>query len=138
VIAVATTTNTQTELKRKATARKGQATRLRNQSKHNGSFVESAKTRTKAETNALRAASYEAGRALDASLGAAVSARDSVVDAVRPLGDPQGAISGLRDSAGRTFDRMERRGSATRHRAQREIERLGGRAKREAKERVPA
>jgi hypothetical protein len=135
---VATTTNTQTELKRKASARKGQATRLRNQSRQNGSFVESARTRTRAETNALWAISYEAGRAFDASLGAAASARDSVVDAVRPLGDPRGTISRLRDNAGRTFGRFERRGVKSRHRAQREIERLGGRGRRETTQRVPA
>jgi hypothetical protein len=134
---VATTTNTQTELKRKAAARRAQATRLRNQSK-NGSFVESATTRTKAETNTLRAASYEAGRAFDASLGAAGSVRDSVAGAVRPLGDPRGAISRFRESAGRKFDRMERRGSRTRHRVQREAGRLGGRAKRSTRQRVPA
>jgi hypothetical protein len=35
------------------------------------------------------ATSYEAGRALDASLGAAVTARDAVVGTVQPLGDPR-------------------------------------------------
>src|ERR671911_541697 len=130
---MATQTNTQTQFKRKATARKGQATRLRNAARQNGSFA----GRTRAETNRLMAASFEAGRALDASLGAAVTARDATVEVVRPLGDPSGAVSRLRDDAARTFTRLERRGETTRKRAQRGLERFGRRARREAKEAVP-
>src|SRR5688500_4670846 len=99
---VATTANSHTEWKRKATARKGQATRLRNEAKQNGSLTESARARTKAESNALMAASYEAGRALDASLGVAGAVSGSVFDAVRSLGDPRGTVSSLRADAGRT------------------------------------
>ena len=134
---MATQTNTQTALKRKATARKGQATRLRNAAGQDGSFAETARTRTRAETNRLMAASFEAGRALDASVGAAVTARDAVVDVVRPLGDPSRAVSRLRDDAARTFNRLERRGQATRKRTQRGLERFGRRARREAEEAVP-
>ena len=135
---MATTANSQTEWKRKATARKGQATRLRNEAKQNGSLTESARARTRAESNALMAASYEAGRAFDASLGAAGTVGDSVFDVVRSLADPRGTISSLREDAGRTFDRMERRGSKTRRRAQRELQRLQRRTRNEAERRVPA
>jgi hypothetical protein len=134
---MATQTDSQTGLKRKAAARKGQATRLRNEARQNGSFSETAKARTRAETNRLMAASYEAGRALDASLGAAVTVRDVVFDAVRPLGNPRRTISRVRDDAYETFDRMERRGARVRSRAQSEVERLGSRARRQAQERVP-
>jgi hypothetical protein len=133
---MATQTNTQTELKRKAAARRGQATRFRNASQ-DGSFAEAARARTRAETNRLRAASFEAGRALDVSLGAAVTARDTVVDVVRPLGDPARAVSRLREDAARTVNRLERRGETTRKRAQRELERFGRRARREAEGVVP-
>jgi hypothetical protein len=134
---MATQTNTQTELKRKAAARKGQATRFRNAASHDGSFAEAARTRTRAETNRLMAASFEAGRALDVSLGAAVTARDTVVDVVRPLGDPGRAVSRLREDAAQTLNRLERRGERTRKRAQRGLERFGRRARREAEEAVP-
>jgi hypothetical protein len=135
---MATQADSQTEFKRKATARKGQATRFRNESKQNGSFTETAKARTRAETNTLWATSYEAGRAFDASLGAAATVRDAVVDAVRPLGDPRRTFSKVRDDASRRFDRMERRGARLRSRAQREVERLGSRARRQARERTLA
>src|SRR5215218_9170127 len=116
---MATQTNTQTALKRKAAARRGQATRFRNAAGQDGSFTEAASTRTRAETNRLKAASFEAGRAFDASLGAVVTARDTVVDVVRPLGDPGRAVSRLREDAAHTFNRLERRGERTRKRAQR-------------------
>jgi hypothetical protein len=134
---MATQPNTQTELKRKATARKGQATRHRNAADRDGSFADAARVRTRAETNRLKAASFEAGRAFHASLGAAVTARDTVAGAVRPLGDPGRVVSRLREDAAQTFTRLERRGERTRKRAQRGIERFGRRARREARETVP-
>jgi hypothetical protein len=134
---MATQPSTQTELKRKAAARKGQATRSRNAAGRDWSFADTARARTRAETNRLRAASFEAGRAFDVSLGAAVTARDAVVDAVRPLGDPGGAVSRLREDAAQTFGRLERRGERTRKRAQRGLERFGRRARREAEGAVP-
>jgi hypothetical protein len=134
---MATQTDSQTEFKRKATARKGQATRFRNEAKQNGSFTETAKARTRAETNALMAASYEAGRAFDASLGAVATVRDTVADAVRPLGEPRRTFSKVRDDASHRFGRMERRGARLRSRAQREVERLGSRGKRQAGEHTP-
>jgi hypothetical protein len=134
---MATRTDSQTEFKRKATARRGQATRFRNEAKQDGSFTESARARTRAETNALMAASYEAGRVFDASLGAAATVRDVVMDAVRPLGEPRRTFSKVRDDAQRRFDRMERRGARLRSRAQRDVEGLGSRATRQAKERTP-
>lgn len=125
-----TTTTKQTELKRKATARKGQATRLRNEVKQKRSFAETARTRARAETNAAMATSYEAGRALDASLGAAATVRDAVSGAVRPLGDPGGAVSRLRDDVSRAFGRLEQRGETERRRV--DLGRLGRRAKSKA------
>jgi hypothetical protein len=130
------TSNNQTDLKRKAAARKGVATRLRNEAKQKRSFTETAKARGRAESNALLAASFEAGRALDATLGAAVTARDSVVETVRPLGDPRRALSEVRDGASRTFSRFEQRGAKTRGRAHGEAERIGRETKRHAKEAV--
>lgn len=131
-----TTSNNQTDLKRKAAARKGQATRLRNEAKQKRSFAETAKARTRAQTNALMATSFEAGRALDATLGAAVTARDSVVETVRPLSDPRKALSDVRDGASRTFSRFEQRGAKTRGRAQGQAERVGRQAERRAKQAV--
>jgi len=135
---MATQTSTQTEFKRKAAARKGQATRLRNEAKQKNSFADSARTRTKAETNTLLAASYEAGRAVDTTLGAAVTARDAVAGTVKPLGDPGQAISRVRAEASGTLARLERKGAQTRSQAQRRIERLGRRTKRQAQEKSPA
>jgi hypothetical protein len=126
-----TTTTTQTELKRKAAARKGQATRLRNEARQKRSLAETARTRARAETNALMATSYEAGRAVDASLGAAATVRDAVTGAVRPLGDPGRSASRVRDDASRTFGQLERRGETERKQAQRDLSRFGRRTKRE-------
>ena len=126
-----TTTTTQTELKRKAAARKGQATRLRNEARQKRSLAETARTRARAETNALMATSYEAGRAVDASLGAAATVRDAVTGAVRPLSDPGRSVSRVRDDASRTFGQLERRGETERKRAQRDLSRFGRRTKRE-------
>jgi predicted nucleic acid-binding Zn-ribbon protein len=135
---MATQANTQTELKRKAAARKGQATRLRNEAKQKRSVADTARTRTKAETNTLLAASYGAGRAFDTTLGAAVTARDAVVGTVKPLGDPRKAISRVRTEATDTLDRLERKGAQTRSQAQRRIERLRRQTKRQAQEKSPA
>jgi hypothetical protein len=127
-----TTTSTQTELKRKAAARKGQATRLRNEAKQKRSFGETARTRARAETKALMATSYEAGRAVDASIGAAATIRDAVTGAVRPIGEPGRSASRLREDASRTFGELERRGETQRKRAQGDLSRFGRRTKREA------
>jgi predicted nucleic acid-binding Zn-ribbon protein len=133
-----TTNNTQTEWKRKAAARKGQATRLRNEARQKRSLAETARTRARAETNAAMATSYEAGRALDTTLGAAVTARDAVVGTVKPLADPRKAISRVRTEASGTLDQLERKGARTRSHAQRRIERLGRQTKRQAQEKSPA
>jgi hypothetical protein len=132
-----TTSNAQTEFKRRAAARKGLATRLRNAARQNGSFADLARARSRAEANRLLATSFEAGRALDVSIGAAITARETLADVVRPLGDPTGTVSRLHDDAARTLSRLERRGEKTRKRAQRDLERLGRRARREAESAVP-
>jgi len=80
------------------------------------------------------AASYEAGRALDTTLGTAVTARAAVVDTVKPLGGPRKAISRVRAEAAGTLERFERKGVQTRSQAQRRIERLGRQTKRQAEE----
>jgi hypothetical protein len=57
------------------------------------------------------ATSYEAGRALDTTLGAAVTARDAVVGTVQPLGHPRRAISRVRTEAAGTLEQLERKGA---------------------------
>jgi 3-hydroxyacyl-CoA dehydrogenase len=84
------------------------------------------------------ATSYEAGRALDTTLGAAVTARDAVVGTVKPLADPRKAISRARTEAADTLEHLERKGARTRSQAQRRIERLGRQTKRQAQEKSPA
>jgi predicted nucleic acid-binding Zn-ribbon protein len=133
-----TTTNTQTEWKRKAAARKGQATRLRNEAKQKRSLTETARTRARAERNAAMATSYGAGRALDTTLGAAVTARDAVVGTVKPLGDPRRTISRVRTETAGSLEQLERKGARTRAQAQLRIERLGRQTRRQAQQKSPA
>ena len=145
---------TQTETQRKTAARKAAATRRRNAAKRGQSATRSAATRTqtsaartaetaaqtaetraKAEASALRAVQSQAERAVLIPVGAALVARDAVIDATKPF-------TASRESAEKELERVgnrvavnlrkfERRGSTARNRAVREVKRTRTRVERE-------
>ena len=73
---------TQTATQRKATAQKAAATRRRNAAKRSQSARKAAETRAQAELNTLQAVQAQAERAVLIPVGAALVARDAVVDVV--------------------------------------------------------
>jgi hypothetical protein len=130
---------TQTQTQRKATAQKAAATRRRNAAQRSQSAKKAAQTRAQAELNTLQVVQLQAERAALVPVGAALTARDAVVEAVKPY------IAG-RESAEKELERVgkrvqvnlkkfERRGSTARNRALRELKRTRTRVERELRQR---
>src|SRR5215213_5527945 len=119
-----TSQTSQTQAERKATAQKAAATRRRNAAKRSRAARKAAETRAQAELNTLQAFQAQAERAVLIPVGAALVARDSVLEAAKPY-------TAGRESAEREFERLgqrvnvnlrkfERRGTTARNRALRE------------------
>jgi hypothetical protein len=130
---------TQTQTQRKAAAQKAAATRRRNAAKRSQSAKKAAQTRAQAELNTLQVVQLQAERAALVPVGAALTARDAVVEAVKPY------VAG-RESAEKEFEKVgkrvqvnlkkfERRGSTARNRALRELKRTRTRVERELRQR---
>lgn len=130
---------TQTPTQRKATAQKAAATRRRNAANRSRSARRAAETRAEAELNTIQAVQHQAERAVLIPVGAALVARDTVVEAAKPY-------TAGRDSAERELDklqkrvnvnlrRFERRGTTARNRAVREVKRTRTRVERELRQR---
>jgi hypothetical protein len=148
---------TQTETQRKATARKAAATRRRNAAKRSQAATgtaakrtqtaaartaetaaQTAETRAKAEASALRAVQAQAERAVLIQVGAALVARDAVIDATKPF-------TASRESAEKELERVgnrvavnlrkfERRGSSARRRALRGVKKTVNTVRRNRRE----
>src|SRR3954453_6040918 len=93
---------TQTETQRKATAQKAAATRRSNAAKRSRSAQKSAETRAQAELNAIQAVQQQAERAVLIPVGAYLTARDEVIEAVKPY-------TASRASAEREIGKVQRR-----------------------------
>jgi hypothetical protein len=130
---------TQTPTQRKATAQKAAATRRRNAAKRSQSARKAAETRAQAELNTIQVVQAQAERAVLIPVGAALVARDAVVEAVGPYTEG-------RESAEREFNKLgkrvstnlrryERRGNTARNRAVREVKRTRTRVERELRQR---
>ena len=78
------TQTAQTETQRKATARKAAATRRRNAAKRSQSAKKAAETRAQAELNTLEVVQAQAERAVLIPVGAALVARDAVLEVTKP------------------------------------------------------
>lgn len=113
-----------TDLKRKATARKGQATRLRNESAASEEVADAAGTRARAEVQSATARLYEAGRLVDIATGAALDARDRIAESVRPLSDPRRVLEDFSEELRGSVVRFESRGASARVRAGRDADRV--------------
>src|SRR3954470_15592827 len=93
---------TQTETQRKAAARQAAATRRRNAARRSRSAQRAAETRAQAELSTLKVVQAQAEPAVLIPVGAALSARDAVVDVARPY-------TAGRDSAERELTKLQRR-----------------------------
>jgi hypothetical protein len=155
----------QTPTQRKASAQKAAATRRRNAAQRQESTakrqetaarsaakrsqsaatraaetrVQAAETRVKADLNTLQAVQAQAERAVLIPVGAALEARDTLVEAVGPFTEG-------RDSAERELNQLgkrvstnlrkyERRGTTARNRAVREVKRARTKVERELRQR---
>jgi hypothetical protein len=130
---------TQTPTQRRATAQKAAATRRRNAASRSRSARKAAETRAQAELNTLQVVQAQAERAVLIPVGAALVARDAVIDAAKPY-------TAGRESAERELDklqkrvntnlrRFERRGSTARNRTVREVKRTRTKVERELRQR---
>jgi hypothetical protein len=130
---------TQTETQRKATAQKAAATRRRNAAKRSQSARKAAETRAQAELNTLQVVQAQAERALLIPVGAALEARDAVIDVTKPYVDGRESaekeFKGLQKRVGTSLRKFERRGSTARNRAVREVKRTRTRVERELRQR---
>jgi hypothetical protein len=129
---------TQTPTQRKATAQKAAATRRRNAAKRSRSARKGAETRAQAELNTLQAVQAQAERAVLIPVGATLVARDSVIEAVKPLADGSTRdqeLGKLQKRVSTNLRRFERRGTTARNRAVREVKRTRTRVERELRQR---
>ena len=130
---------TQTATQRKATAQKAAATRRRNAAKRSTTARKAAETRTQAELNTLQVVQAQAERALLIPVGAALEARDAVIDATKPYVDGRESaekeLKGLQKRINTSLRKFERRGSTARNRTVREIKRTRTRVERELRQR---
>ena len=130
---------TQTQTQRKATAQKAAATRRRNAAKRSQSATKAAQTRAQAELNTLQVVQLQAERAALVPVGAALTARDAVVEAVKPYVAGRESAEKELEKVGKrvqvNLKKFERRGSTARNRALREIKRTRTRVERELRQR---
>ena len=128
-----------TQAQRKATAQKAAATRRRKAAARSRSAKKAAETRAQAQLNTLQVVQQQAERAALIPVGAALTARDAVLETLSPY------LAG-RDSAEREIEkvgkrvstslkRFERRGSTARNRAVREVKKTRTRVERELRQR---
>ena len=116
---MATATTNNTSRTRATAGKKAAATRKRNAAKRSQSAKKAAATRAEAERTYVEALAIQAERAVLIPVGAALVARDTVVETVVDT------AKGLRTRAGveRELKRFERRGNTARNRAVREVKR---------------
>src|SRR5512132_2922144 len=125
---------TQTETQRKAAARKAAATRRRNAARRSQSARRAAETRAQAELSTLSVVQAQSERAVLIPVGAALTARDAVVDATRPYtasrDSAERELTKLQRRVATNLRRFERRGSTARNRALRQVKRTRTRVER--------
>ena len=118
---------TQTSTQRQATARKAAATRKRNAARRSQAARKAAETRAQAELTYLGVLQAQVERAVLIPVGAALVARDTLLEASKPFT--------TRESATREIRRFERRGATARNRVKREVKRARTRVERELRQR---
>ena len=130
---------TQTEQQRKATAQKAAATRRRNAAKRSQSARKAAATRAQAELSTAAAVQAQAERAVLIPVGAALVARDTLLEAAKPYVDGRESaekeLGKLQKRVSTNLRKFERRGTTARNRALREVKRTRTRFERELRQR---
>jgi hypothetical protein len=133
------TSQSPTERQRKASAQKAAATRRRKAAARSRSAKKAAETRAQAQLNTLQVVQQQAERAALIPLGAALSARDAVVEAAAPYVAGRESAERELEKVGKSMQvnlkRFERRGSTARNRALREVKRTRTRVERELRQR---
>src|ERR687893_2268840 len=99
-------TQARTERQRKVSAQKAAATRRRKAAARSRSAKKAAETRAQAQLNTLQVVQLQAERAALIPVGAALTARDAVLEAVSPF------VAG-RESAERELERVGKRVSVS-------------------------
>src|SRR2546428_10048884 len=115
---------TQTPTQRRTAAKKAAATRKRNAARRSQSARTAAATRAQAEATALEALAQQAERAVLIPVGAALTARDNVLDAAKPFTRRETAereLSRLQRQVTSDLRKFERRGATARTRLQRQV-----------------
>jgi len=119
---MATQTQTQrTQAQRKASAQKAAATRRRKTAARSRSAKKAAETRAQAQLNTLQVVQAQAERGVLIPVGAALTARDAVLEAVSPYLAGRESAERELEKVGKTVQtslkRFERRGTTARNRA---------------------
>lgn len=129
----------QTEQERKAAAQKAAATRKRKAAKRSQSAKKAAATRAQAEVNTIQSLQAQAERVVLIPVGAALTARDAVVDVVSPYTESRESatkeLNKLQGKLETSLKQYERRGATARNRAVREVKRTRTRVERELRHR---
>ena len=148
--AAATRKRNTTAAQRSATGKQAAATRKGNEASRSAQTTQTQAKRTatsglrtvqagaEAGKYTLDAVAVQAQRAALIPVGAALSARDSVVEAVKPytsIDKAEKELSRLRRDVSRDLTRYERRGTSARNRVQREVKRTRTRVERELRQR---
>ena len=130
---------TPTQQQRTATARRAAATRRRNAAKRSQAARRAAQTRAQAELNTLQVVQAQAERAVLIPVGAALTARDTVVESVKPFysnrESAERELNKLQRRVSTNLRRFERRGNTARNRAVRQVKRTRTRVERELRQR---
>ena len=130
---------TRTQNQRKASAQKAAATRRRKSAARSRSAKKAAETRAQAQLNTLQVVQLQAERAALIPVGAALTARDAVLEAVTPYVQGRDSAEKELEKVGKrvqvSLKRFERRGSTARNRALREVKRTRTRVERELRQR---
>jgi hypothetical protein len=136
---MATQTQTRTQAQRQASAQKAAATRRRKAAARSRSAKKAAETRAQAELNTLQVVQHQAERAALIPLGAALTARDAVLEAAAPYVAGRESAERELEKVGKRLQvnlkRFERRGTTARNRALREVKRTRTRVERELRQR---
>src|SRR5688572_14727317 len=128
---MATATNNNTARTRATAGKKAAATRKRNAAKRSQSARKAAATRAEAERTYVEGLAIQAERAVLIPVGAALVARDSVIETVSETAKSFRTRTGVE----RELKRFERRGNTARNRAVREVKRTRTRVERELRQR---
>jgi F0F1-type ATP synthase membrane subunit b/b' len=135
-MATATTTRQKAATTGRSTAgKKAAATRRRNAARRSAAAKQAAATRALATRTPLEQAQEIAERAILIPVGAALTARDRVVETVGEIVDTYGSRASAQRKLETNLRRYERRGTTARNQLQRDVKRTRTRVERELRQR---